>query len=103
MVGSDTEGCYRETTYGLSEGAISDNFFMTLKVLYDYLIVDEKIISLPTAEEARGEALLFCQKSGFLAPLLWGALDGFHVKVRPAKKRQNDKSDPRTHFWNRSS
>jgi hypothetical protein len=64
--------------HGMSYGAIVESIDICINVLHKYLVPN--YIRLPTQSEAKEEAELFHQASGFPA-LVWGAVDGTHIKV----------------------
>ena len=72
--------------------------------LLSELVLNQKMISLPTEEEAKTEALLFSQKAkGPFPPIIFLSIDGTHVKVEPPKLKRNQSAlnDPRSHCYNR--
>ena len=67
-------------SHDISKGVIAQSIKLVNNALYDYLV--PRYIKFPTPQEAEASAEKF-KEQGFPAKLIWGALDGTHVLVRP--------------------
>ena len=78
-LGSNLQYYHSGVSHGLSEGAVCESIHMVNQIVFDEVV--PKYICVPTQEEAKMEAELFSQKSGF-PPIVWASLDGTHVEIR---------------------
>ncbi len=51
-----------------------------LDILWNHLVPDA--IKLPTVEDARYEAQIFCREAGFPAPIIYGAIGKFLLLIK---------------------
>ena len=78
-LGTNLQYFHSGVNHGLSEGSVCESIHMVNQVVFDEVV--PKYICVPTEEEAKMEAALFSQKSGF-PPIVWASLDGTHVEIR---------------------
>ena len=76
-IGTNLQYKHSGSHHGMSKGCVSESIAIVNDVLYKHLV--PKYIKPPTEEEARHEAWLFSQLSGF-PELIWSSIDGTHIE-----------------------
>ena len=78
FLSGDTHKHHGSWTFKCCISCHRESIDMALNVIFDHMV--PIYISLPTPEEARKQALLFRDRSGY-RPNAWAAIDGTHIKV----------------------
>ena len=79
-VGGNIDAVYGRLTHNTHKSTCRRAVKDTINAIHKTLVKELNYIRLPTEQEARHEARLFSQKSGF-PEIAWCAIDGTHIKV----------------------
>ena len=78
--GHDTTSLHGSYAHGMSEGCVWQSVDYVINAMYENFVPEW--LTLPTEEQARREARIFHEHTGFPDNLAWGVVDGVHFTVR---------------------
>ena len=81
--GHDTTSLHGSYAHGMSEGGVWQSVDYVINAMYDNFVPEW--LTLPTEEQARREARIFHDHTGFPDQLAWAVADGVHFTVRSSR------------------
>ena len=82
------------TNHGMSQGSICNSIKMVNNAIYK---IRHLYLKVPSEQEAKQEAAMFSEFSG-LPPIVWGSLDGTHIKIKAPKDEESEMFRNRHHY-----